>query len=74
MLLMGGCFQKSNCVPQIIKVSPPSFLYTDCGSGKISELTGNSTIADMLLQSLERKKELDKCIESNKKLKEWSDS
>jgi len=59
---------------KIVKVSPPSYLYTDCGSGKISELTSSSTIADMLVQSLERQNELDKCIEVCAKLKQWSES
>lgn len=61
-------------VTQITKVSPPAYLYSECGSGIISELSPYSTVADMLIQSLERQKELDKCIEVCNKLKEWGES
>lgn len=78
MLLMVGCSwlpkKNEHVVVQIVKVSPPAFLYSECGSGKISEVNENSTVADIIVQSLERKKELDKCIEISKNLKLWSES
>ncbi len=73
---MVGCclIHKQQPTTQIIKVSPPAFMYTDCGSTQIRELNASSTIADMLEQSLERKTELDKCIDISNALKVWSNS
>lgn len=78
LLALPGCvgLGRKPCTPssvQVVKVTPPLSLYGDCGSALIRELTAGDTVADLVVQSNERKTELDKCIEAMRQVKAWSD-
>lgn len=77
LLLLTAC-ASNKVAPQaasikVVTLTPPAYLYGECGHLSLRELAAGDTVADLVILSVERKTELDKCIEAVKALKEWSD-